>query len=227
MQVGGQMLPKPMQHALPLEVIQFSATARHVFNNYVDNKNATNFEAIKAAGLSSIGALVEQIPVLSTGAHLVQAAGNPYEAKKLEEDMKRRFEPQILRETGIISKDGLDDTKPEWKFLKDKGLSVVPMNKEGIDVSDKDGKKIKVTEDDFKKVSDLRMKLLEQETSKLIKKGAIVWETGKKIPAASLTKEQLTKWLMNKSTKFKKEAINKVFGVQEKKDEKPTIDTRN
>lgn len=105
MSVGGKMIPKPVQHAIPLEIIQFAATARRVYENYKDNKGASTPEAIEKAGLASIGALTEQIPVVETVAHTIGAFTNPYEAKKLEEDVKRRFQPQILRETGIIEKE--------------------------------------------------------------------------------------------------------------------------
>lgn len=105
MSVGGKMIPKPVQHALPLEVIQFAATARHVFDNYVSHKHESTPQSIYAAGMASIGALLEQIPVIETGVHAVEATGNPYEAEKFKEDVKRRFEPQILRETGIIPKE--------------------------------------------------------------------------------------------------------------------------
>lgn len=105
MEVDGKMIPKPVQHALPFEIIQMAATARHVYDNYVKNKDASTPEAIYNAGLSSIGALLEQVPIVETGVHAVQATSEPYEAKKLKDDVKRRFEPQILRETGVIKKD--------------------------------------------------------------------------------------------------------------------------
>jgi hypothetical protein len=105
MEVGGVMLPKPVQHALPLETIQLAATMRHIYDNYKYRKDASTFEAMYEAGMGSIGALAEQIPVIETGAHLFGAFNNPYEAGKLKEDVKRRFQPQILRETGVIPKD--------------------------------------------------------------------------------------------------------------------------
>lgn len=104
MSVGGKMIPKPVQHALPLEIIQFAATARRVYDHY-NEKGASDFESTEKAGLAAIGGLVEQIPILESGAHAVEATTDPYQAKKLEDDVKRRFEPQILKETGIIGKD--------------------------------------------------------------------------------------------------------------------------
>lgn len=105
MQVGGDMIPKPVQHALPLEIIQLAATARRIHDNYSEKKKEGEFSAIYNAGLGAIGATLEQIPVIETGVHLAEAGSDPYMAGKLKEDMKRRFEPQILRETGVIPKD--------------------------------------------------------------------------------------------------------------------------
>ena len=117
MMVGGKMIPKPVQHALPLEVIQFAATARHVYNNYVEHKGASTPDAIYNAGLSSIGAMLQQIPVIETGVHAVEATNDPYQADKLKSDLKRRIVPQIFRETGIISK---EDKEPAKKPSKPK-----------------------------------------------------------------------------------------------------------
>jgi hypothetical protein len=115
MEVGGKMLPKPVQHALPLEIIQWAATARHIYDNYKDNKNEGTFTSILNAGLGSIGALTEQIPVVETATHTIGAFKNPYEGEKLKEDVTRRFQPQILRETGIIKK---EEKKPAAKKSK-------------------------------------------------------------------------------------------------------------
>lgn len=105
MEVNGKMIPKPVQHALPLEIIQLAATMKHIHDNYVDRKGEGEFSADLHAGLGSIGALAEQIPVVETGVNAVLATKEPYYSGKLEADVKRRFKPQILRETGIIKKD--------------------------------------------------------------------------------------------------------------------------
>lgn len=104
MSIGDKMIPKPVQHALPLEIIQLAATMKHIHDNYVETKDANEAQADWNAALGSIGALAEQIPVIETSAHFIGAFHNPYEAKKLQEDAKRRFVPQILRETGLIKK---------------------------------------------------------------------------------------------------------------------------
>jgi hypothetical protein len=103
MMIDGKMVPKPVQHALPLEIIQFAATARHIYDHSV--KQESTPMALYHAGIGSIGGIVEQIPVIETGAHLVGATTNKYEADKLKDDALKRFEPQILRETGVIKKD--------------------------------------------------------------------------------------------------------------------------
>lgn len=101
MSVNGEMIDKPVQHALPLEIIQLAATMHHIYDHSVDHGEG-GFTAALNAGLGSIGAVAEQIPIIETGAHLVGATQDPYEAKKLGEDVQRRFEPQILKETGVI-----------------------------------------------------------------------------------------------------------------------------
>ena len=105
MMINGKMIPKPAQHALPLEILQLSATSRRIYENYRQNRKDNTIESATAAGLGSIGAMAEQIPVIETGAHILGATQEPYQAQKLKEDMKRRFEPQILRETGVIKPD--------------------------------------------------------------------------------------------------------------------------
>lgn len=111
MMVNGEMIPKPVQHALPLEIIQWAATMRHIYDNYRENKGSDNFDASWKAGLGAIGALAEQIPVIETPVHLINATADPYEGKKLEQDIKRRVEPQILRDTGIIPKESSSSGK--------------------------------------------------------------------------------------------------------------------
>ena len=113
MEVGGEMLPKPVQHALTLEIIQLAATARRIHDNYSINKGKDEFESTYNAALGSIGAVAEQIPIIETSVHAIEATGDPYQAQKLKEDARRRFEPQILRETGIIKpKPKKADEKP-------------------------------------------------------------------------------------------------------------------
>jgi len=132
MEVGGVEIPKPTQHALPLEVIQTAATARRLWNKYNEDEDISTFEAIAKAGLGSIGAVAEQIPIIETPVHMIMATQDPYEAKKLGEDIKGRVQPQILKETGIISKDDKrkvaftekEMESPVFKNLIESGIEV-------------------------------------------------------------------------------------------------------
>lgn len=228
MEVGRQMIPKPVQHALPLEIIQWAATARHIFDNYVENKNATAPEALYKAGMASIGALAEQIPVVETPVHLVNAAGNPYEADRLKEDVKRRVEPQILRETGVIGSPNHADS-PAIKFLTDKEVKVKDINKEGLHPVDDKGNKIHVSDDKAEQVKDKRQQIIEDEISSFRKTGGIITEedgTEREITSEEvekLSKKQLEGWLMGVSSDASDKAIEEVFGKQPPKPKKEKI----
>jgi len=215
MMINGKEVPVQTQHALPLEVIQLASTARRVYENYRQNKNASNTEALTMAGLASIGAVAEMNPVIETPTNLVLATQDPKETDKLKEDLGRRLVPQIIREQTDKTK-GSEDLK----FLQDKELKIVPLHKEGLQPVDEKGKRIFVTPELFKKVSDLREEKLKQAIAEARKNGFVNWETGETIPADKITTSQLRGWLMSQSTKAKNEAIDEVFGEQP--DKEPT-----
>ena len=220
MEVGGAMIPKAAQHALPLEVIQFAATARRIYENYRNNKNATIPEAIYKAGLGSIGAALEQVPVISTGVHAVMATKDPVEAEKLKEDISRRVVPQIVREH-TDKTEGSDDLK----FLDDKGLKIVDLHKEALHPIDKNGKDVFVTDELFKKVSDLRREKIKKAISKLRKNDGFIWSQNERVKAKDMTTAQTRAWLMSESTKAKNEAIEEIFGEQPEKEPNPKVET--
>ena len=142
MMVNGKMIPKPAQHALPFEIIQTAATARHIYNNYVDNKGVGTFNALLNAGLGSIGALAEKVPVIETGALMVEAVKDPYKGEKLQEDLSRRFKPQILRELGIVGGKDID------KFIE-KNTSTFNVYKNELKAYNKEGQQIPITNEKF------------------------------------------------------------------------------
>lgn len=223
MEVGGEMIPVPVQHALPLEVIQTAATARRIYENYKENKNATTPEALYKAGLGSIGASLEQIPVIETGVHAVMATQDPVESENLKEDIKRRFQPQILRETGIIQKGELDKSQKEWKYIEDKGFKITEPKKETINVFDKEGKKIHVSEDEFDKLKELRHNFIQEEIKNAMDNGVmdLKTETKKSIDELADNKKEFESWLMRISSDATKKAKIEVFGEQPKKAENP------
>lgn len=224
MMLGDTEVPKPVQHALPLEIIQVAATARRIYDNYRENKNASMPEALLAAGLGSIGALAEQIPVIETPVHAILATQDPVEADKLKEDLKRRIEPQILREYGMYDTDF--KKSKEGQFLDNKGLKIVDIHKEAVHPLDKEGNKVNVTDEKYNQLVTVRERKIQDEISKLMSKGADIWDGDKNthVEAKDMTAGQLKSWLMKTSTQAKNEAIDEVFGVQPESPEKPDIE---
>ncbi|MES2382409.1 MAG: hypothetical protein V4538_15285 [Bacteroidota bacterium] len=218
--VNGEEIPKPVQHALPLEVIQVAATARRIYENYRKNKNASTPEALLNAGLGSIGALGEQIPVIETPIHAALATQDPQELDKFKEDIDRRIVPQIIREETDKTKGSND-----LKYLDDHQLKIVDIHKESLQPVNSKGERVFVTPELFKKVTDVREEKIKKEIADARKNGFVIWETGEKIPADKITKPQLRSWLMGVSTKAKNEAINEVFGEQPEKEDKPKVET--
>jgi hypothetical protein len=141
MVIGGKEIPKPVQHALPLEVVQLAATTRRLWDKYNEDADVSTPEAIYKAGLASIGTVAESLPVLETPVHMVMATTDPYEAEKLKQDVTGRFQPQILKETGIIEKEGAnkkltDIEAKQFTPLTDRGLSLPELgNRKSIRVN--------------------------------------------------------------------------------------------
>jgi hypothetical protein len=218
MEVGGQMLPKPVQHALPLEIMQVAATARHIYDNYRDNKKASTFESLYKAGLGASGGLIEQVPVLNTPVQLVGAATNPYEAEKLKENMQSRVVPQILKETGIIKNksDKFKET-PVGKFLEDKKIRVPKVNREESTVG---ADKRVMTPDEFDKFSDMREGYIKQMLGYMMANGYNLLRNGNSVtvPADKLTTKELDGIIDRVSRKATEMTKKKMFPVEKDKE---------
>lgn len=104
MKIMGNDIRKPWQHALPFEIMQLGATFRHIYEKSKKDDKMTP-RALIDATMGSTGAILEQIPVVETTVHAALATQNPYEEAKLGEDIKRRFEPQLLKDIGLIESD--------------------------------------------------------------------------------------------------------------------------
>ncbi len=102
MNLGGKDIAKPWQHALPFEVMQMGATFRHIYEKTKGTTKSTPI-AIAESTMGSTGAILQQIPVVETPVNLVTATQDPYQAKRLGDDLKRRVEPQILFDLGILN----------------------------------------------------------------------------------------------------------------------------
>ncbi len=207
MMVNGKMIPKPVQHALPLEIIQFSATARHIYENYRQNKGADKFESVENAALGSIGALAEKIPTLATGALFFEATQDPYKWEKLKEDLQRRFKPQILAETGVINGDKMG-------AFVDKNSSDRHIYKNEIKAFDKRGKPREIPMDEFVKYKE---KVKDEQIGRLqyfYLHGAPVMGDTKVIPFDQLTPEQKDEEVKKIKSQITKEIKDKMFGEE-------------
>jgi hypothetical protein len=182
MDINGIKIPKPVQHAVPLEVIQMAATARRIYENYVDNKGASNTTALTAAALGSIGSMIEQIPVVSTPILLAESIQDPTKFEKLKEDYKNRLQPRILQQLGVVG------DSDEEKFIK-KHSSSDNIYKNELKAYDKRGKQQEVTNDLFFKY---REEIAKEEAKRLkymYNNGAIA-SNGKQKAFDDLTDEE-------------------------------------
>ena len=142
MEINGVKIPKPVQHAVPLEVLQMAATSRRIYENYVDNKGVSSIPALTAAALGSIGSMMEQIPVISTPILLAESIQDPYKFEKLKEDFATRVEPRIFQQLGIVG-----DSEVE-KFIK-KNSSADNIYKNQLKAFDKRGKPKEISNELF------------------------------------------------------------------------------
>ena len=119
MKVGDLDVPEAVQHAIPLQLMQLGATYRIIHDHYA-NAGAGDLESNFKSAIGSTAAVVSNIPVVETPIHLAGAIFNePNERKRFENDMKRRVEPQILRETGVIPP---DKPSPNKRASKSKAI---------------------------------------------------------------------------------------------------------
>jgi len=182
MDINGIKIPKPVQHAVPLEVIQMAATSRRIYENYVDNKGVSSTSALTAAALGSIGSMIEQIPVVSTPILLAESIQDPTKFEKLKEDYKNRLQPRILQQLGVVG------DSDEEKFIK-KHSSSDNIYKNELKAYDKNGKELVVTNDLFLKY---REEIAKEEAKRLkymYDKGAIA-SNGKLKAFDDLTDEE-------------------------------------
>ena len=143
MEIGGVMMPHSVQHALPLEVMQLAATARRIYNNYSENAGKETTEALLYAGVGSIGALAEKIPVIATPVLMAESIQDPYKYEKLKEDLGRRFKPQLFKDIGAINGGEME------KFVE-KHSSVDGVFRNELKAYDRKGKPREISVDEFK-----------------------------------------------------------------------------
>jgi len=207
MEINGKMIPKPVQHALPLEVIQMAATSRRIYENYIDNKGASSIPALTAAGLGSIGSMVEQVPVISTPVLAVESIQDPSKLNKLEEDWKNRWQPRVLQQLGIIG-----DSDKE-KFIK-KHVTGDNVYRNELNAYDKSGVK-EVSPELFLKYKE---KLFEDQSKRLkymYEHGAIASDAKQK-PFSELTADEKTVEIARLKRESTDDIKEKVLGKKRK-----------
>jgi hypothetical protein len=198
MEINGDKIPKPVQHAVPLEVLQMAATARRIYENYVDNKGVSSIPALTAAALGSIGSMAEQVPVISTPILAVESIQDPSKFEKLKEDYKNRLQPRIFQQLGIVG-----DSEVE-KFIK-KNSSADNIYKNELKAFDKRGKPQEVSNELFLKY---REEIATEESKRLkymYDNGAVA-ANGQLKPFSELTAEEKA----TEVTRLKRKSTEKV-----------------
>jgi len=199
MEINGIKIPKPVQHAVPLEVLQMAATSRRIYENYVDNKGVSSITALTAAALGSIGSMAEQVPVIATPVLLAESIQEPSKFEKLKEDYATRLQPRILQQLGIVG------DSDEEKFIK-KHVTGDNVYKNDLKAFDKkNGKPIEVTSELFLKYKEELGKEQSKRLKYMYDNGAVASD-GRQKPFSDLTANEKT----TEITRLKRIATEKI-----------------
>lgn len=182
MEVNGIKIPKPVQHAVPIEVLQMAATSRRIYENYVDNKGTSSITALTAAAIGSIGAMAEQIPVISTPVLLTESIQEPAKFEKLKEDYTTRIKPRIFQQLGIM------EDSDEEKFIN-KHVSGDNVYKNELKAFEKNGKPKDVDSELFLKYKEELLKNQSNRLKYMYNNGAVASD-GKLKSFPDLTNEE-------------------------------------
>ncbi len=141
---------------------------------------------------------------------MVEATNDPYEGNKLKEDIKRRFEPQILRETGVIG-----HKKGSLEMLKDKYSDSESIFKNDLEKSVNK----KIDDKTFKNYKEKRTERIDKYIENIHEKGI----KGKSFD--QMSEEEQRDEITYLKAKATREVKEEVFGKQketkeEKKDDK-------
>lgn len=90
MELGGTNVPKNVQHNTQFQSMQMGATWRVVYDHFIDDKGASQMEALTKASAATVGAATESIPTLQAGVKLFEATQTPAAGEKWVKDLKRR-----------------------------------------------------------------------------------------------------------------------------------------
>ena len=124
-------------------------------------------------------------------------------------------------ETGITDKDS-----KEHKFLKENGGGIVPEKKEKLEPVDANGKPVEVTEEKYKEYTKEVERIAKEEVSAVMQSGVVSWDLGGETKEfKKLTPDEKKTWITAKENEANKAAMEKIFGVQPPKPEKPKWET--
>lgn len=90
MELGGQDIPKDVQHNTQFQSMQMGGTWSTVYNHFIDDKGASQMEALAKATAATGGAALESVPTLNEAGKIYEALKDPYSGKKFVEDLKNR-----------------------------------------------------------------------------------------------------------------------------------------
>jgi hypothetical protein len=110
MNFGGTDVPKNVQHNTQFQSMQMGATWRTVYDHFIDDKGASQMEALAKATAATAGAATESIPTLQAAAKIYEATQTPYAGAKWIKDLKRRV--GIDKGANLLKMMGYGDDEP-------------------------------------------------------------------------------------------------------------------
>lgn len=90
MNLGGTDVPKDVQHNTQFQSMQMGATWKIVYDHFIDDKGASQMEALAKATAATAGAATESIPTLQAAAKIYEAIQTPAAGEKWVKDLKKR-----------------------------------------------------------------------------------------------------------------------------------------
>lgn len=90
MNLGGVDVSKDVQHNTQFQSMQMGGTWETVYSHFIDDKGASQMEALAKATAATAGAAIESIPTLNEGVKIAEAMKDPYMGKKFVTDLKNR-----------------------------------------------------------------------------------------------------------------------------------------
>lgn len=90
MNVGDTNIPKDVQHNTQFQSLQMGATWKTVYDHFIDDKGASQMEALAKATAATAGGAAESVPTLKEAANIYEATQTPYGGAKFVKDLKNR-----------------------------------------------------------------------------------------------------------------------------------------